>query len=69
MAAGAGALQVKLGGAAIYHGKLEQRPDLGGGQAATPADITRAVTLVQRTLYLWLAVITLATFAGLKHGA
>ena len=71
MAAGAGALQVKLGGAAIYHGKLEQRPDLGCGQVATPADISRAVTLVQRTLYLWLLVIVFATvaIAGLRHGA
>lgn len=71
MAAGAGALQVKLGGAAIYHGKLEQRPDLGCGKAAAPADIARAVTLVQRTLYLWLVLITLVTFAiaGLEHGA
>jgi adenosylcobinamide-phosphate synthase len=71
MAAGAGALQVKLGGAAIYHGKLEQRPELGCGKTAVPADIARAVTLVQRTLYLWLLVITLAAvaIAGLKHGA
>ncbi|MEQ1629901.1 MAG: adenosylcobinamide-phosphate synthase CbiB [Gallionella sp.] len=71
MAAGAGALQVKLGGAAIYHGKLEQRPDLGCGKTAAPVDIARAVTLVQRTLYLWLLVITLVTFAiaRLKHGA
>lgn len=71
MAAGAGALQVKLGGAAIYHGKLEQRPYLGCGKAVTPADIDRAVTLVQGTLYLWLLVIFLATLAigWLKHGA
>lgn len=57
MAAGAGALQVKLGGAAIYHGQLEQRPALGCGNAAGAADIARAVRLVRRTLYLWLAVI------------
>lgn len=57
MAAGAGALQVKLGGAAIYHGQLEQRPELGCGNAAGAADIARAVRLVRHTLYLWLAVI------------
>jgi adenosylcobinamide-phosphate synthase len=57
MAAGAGALRVKLGGAAIYHGMLEQRPALGCGMAAGAADITHAVQLVRNTLYLWLIVI------------
>lgn len=57
MAAGAGALCVKLGGAAIYHGKLEQRPALGCGMAAVAADIVRAVRLVRHTLYLWLVAI------------
>ncbi len=57
MAAGAGALCVRLGGAAIYHGELEQRPSLGCGMAAGAADITRAVRLVQHTLYLWLIMI------------
>ena len=59
MAAGAGALCVKLGGAAIYHGQLEQRPRLGCGMAVGAADIVRAVQLVRYTLYLWLAVIAL----------
>lgn len=58
MAAGAGALRVQLGGAAIYHGELEQRPSLGCGMAAEAADIARAVQLVRNTLYLWLLVIT-----------
>ncbi len=57
MAAGAGALCVRLGGAAIYHGQLEQRPLLGCGIAAGAADIARAVWLVQHTMYLWLVVI------------
>lgn len=60
MAAGAGALQVRLGGAAIYHGQLEQRPSLGCGMVARAADIARAVQLVRRTLYLWLIVIASA---------
>lgn len=59
MAAGAGALRLKLGGAAIYHGRIEQRPPLGCGKPACAADIARAVTLVNRTLYLWLIVIAL----------
>jgi adenosylcobinamide-phosphate synthase len=59
MAAGAGALRVQLGGAATYHGELEQRPLLGCGMAAGAVDITRAVRLVQHTLYVWLAVVAL----------
>ncbi|HEX5336965.1 MAG TPA: adenosylcobinamide-phosphate synthase CbiB [Gallionella sp.] len=59
MASGAGALQVQLGGAAIYHGVLEQRPSLGCGHVAGAADIARAVRLVRHTLYLWLVAIAL----------
>jgi len=57
MAAGAGALCVQVGGAAIYHGQVEQRPALGCGMATEAADILRAVRLVRHTLYLWLGVI------------
>ncbi|HEU0219341.1 MAG TPA: adenosylcobinamide-phosphate synthase CbiB [Gallionella sp.] len=69
MAAGAGALRVRLGGAAIYHGELEQRPPLGCGMAAGAADITRAVRLVRHTLYVWLIVIALGTLlvSGWQH--
>lgn len=59
MAAGAGALEVKLGGAAVYHGELTERPPLGCGAAPTPADILRALQLVRRSLLLWLAVMVL----------
>lgn len=71
MAAGAGALQVMLGGAAIYHGKLEQRPQLGSGKPAGRADIVRAVRLVQHTLYLWLLAICMGALLieGFRHGA
>jgi adenosylcobinamide-phosphate synthase len=69
MAAGAGALQVQLGGAAIYHGQLEQRPTLGCGHAASASDIARAVRLVNHTLYLWLAAIASGALliAGWQH--
>jgi adenosylcobinamide-phosphate synthase len=59
MAAGAGALRVRLGGAAIYHGEVSERPLLGCGAEAGCGDIARAVRLVQRTLYLWLGVVSL----------
>ncbi len=57
MAAGAGALQVRLGGTAVYQGEVSERPVLGCGAEAGSGDILRAVQLVQRTLYLWLCVI------------
>ena len=60
MAAGAGALGVRLGGAAIYHGELEQRPLLGCGATVGAADIARAVSLVQRGLWLWLGLLLAA---------
>lgn len=59
MAAGAGALKVSLGGTAIYHGEQKNRPMLGQGPIPTAADILRAVTLVERSLWLWLALIVL----------
>lgn len=59
MAAGAGALNVRLGGSAAYHGEQQQRPVLGMGQAADAHAINRARRLVRLTLVLWLAVIAL----------
>lgn len=64
MSAGAGALGVSLGGAAIYDGEVEQRPPLGIGPLATGADIARAWKLVKRTTILWLVVICIA---GVAH--
>ncbi len=55
MAAGAGSLGIALGGAAIYHGQEEIRPPLGQGPAPVAADLYRAITLVKRALWLWLA--------------
>lgn len=54
MAAGAGSLQVSLGGAAIYHGQEEIRPPLGEGPAPVAVDLRRAIKLVQRSMGLWL---------------
>lgn len=68
MAAGAGALQVQLGGAAIYHGILEPRPELGCGKPASSVDIVRAVNLVRRTLYFWVAAICLGALVIKEFG-
>lgn len=55
MAAGAGAINVSLGGAAIYHGQLQQRPPLGPENGAQPSaqSIEEACHLVNRVLMLW----------------
>lgn len=59
MAAGAGALQVKLGGAAVYHGNVKVRPILGLGEAANQSHILASMRLVQRTMLLWCVIIIL----------
>lgn len=68
MAAGAGALGVRLGGAAIYHGREEARPPLGEGRGPDVTSILGAVALVRRGALLWLSVVmalgVLATLAG-----
>ncbi len=61
MAAGAGALKVGVGGTAIYHGAMEQRPPLGTGAAPQAADIGRAVALVERGQWLWIACFVIGT--------
>ncbi len=57
MASGAGSLNVQIGGPAVYHGAIEQRPTLGMGRAATAQHVTAALMLVERTLFLWLAAL------------
>ncbi|MDO8294147.1 MAG: adenosylcobinamide-phosphate synthase CbiB [Gallionella sp.] len=56
MAAGAGALDVQLGGAAIYHGQVEIRQKLGAGDTADRTHIHRALALVAGGQWLWLGM-------------
>lgn len=63
MAAGAGALQVQLGGDAVYAGQTKARPPLGAGAIPDAAAITRAIRLLDRGVYLW-AGITLIVGGG-----
>ncbi len=57
MAAGAGALALRLGGEATYHGRVEHRPPLGAGETPKAADVDRALVLVARSLLVWLLVL------------
>ncbi len=54
MAAGAGALGIQLGGAAIYQGKVKARPMLGEGRPARAEDIERSILLFNQALLGWL---------------
>ncbi|MEJ6656422.1 MAG: adenosylcobinamide-phosphate synthase CbiB [Pseudomonas sp.] len=64
MATGAGALNVQLGGVAVYQGVMHERPQLGAGRPAEAADIQRALQLVQQGVWLWLVVAVLIGLAG-----
>lgn len=63
MAAGAGAINVCLGGAAVYHGELQQRPTLGPASGAKPSakSIEEACELVNKVLILWVVAIYVVT--------
>lgn len=69
MAAGAGALGVRLGGAAVYHGQTEARPALGQGAAPQGGDIARALKLLRQGVLLWLAALAMAALLewGVSH--
>lgn len=62
MTAGAGSLDLKLGGPAVYHGQIKTKPWFGGENTPTDHDIERACRLVDRTIMLWLAMIAVLDF-------
>lgn len=53
MAAGAGALNIQLGGDQMYAGEKKSRPSLGSGALPCAQDIHRALMLVERSYYLY----------------
>lgn len=63
LAAGAGALGVRLGEPLTYEGRVEIRPELGVGTPAQPEHVDSATGLVWRAVVLWLAVLFLWTLA------
>ncbi|MFV2060874.1 MAG: adenosylcobinamide-phosphate synthase CbiB [Gammaproteobacteria bacterium] len=62
MSTGAGALALKLGGAAQYQGIESQRKTLGKGEQPKYNDIKRAINLVLRSLVLWLVIIFVLSY-------
>ena len=54
MATGAGALQCRFGGPVAYHGILQEKPYLGSGDFVVTDDIRRCLTLVNKSIVLWL---------------
>ena len=63
MAAGAGALGVRLGGPAPYEGQWHDRPVLGIGEPPRAADVRRALVLIRNGVVAWLAVLVLLDLA------
>ncbi|WP_313916150.1 adenosylcobinamide-phosphate synthase CbiB [Tahibacter sp.] len=59
MAAGAGALGVRLGGRAPYDGHWHERPALGWGDAPDAQAIRRALHLLYRAVAIWLVALLL----------
>lgn len=59
MATGAGALDITIGGPAVYQGIRQDKPYLGVGDPAKSADIKRALQLIQKSLVVWLVLFAL----------
>ena len=57
MATGAGALNLQLGGTAIYHGKEKPRPTIGYGEKPTASDIQASIYLLDKSIYLSAALL------------
>jgi len=69
MAAGAGSLNVLIGGPAVYHGVLESRPTLGAGHAANPRHVVAALRLVERAMLMWLVALLVFVALGVTTGS
>ena len=62
MASGAGALNIKIGGVATYHGSKIERPELGCDNTPRVADIDRSIQLVNKSIIIWLLFITVGDY-------
>jgi len=64
MTAGAGALDLQLGGPTWYHGKLKNKVYFGTDKLPTNNDIIRANSLITATLFLWVMLIIILQLLG-----
>jgi adenosylcobinamide-phosphate synthase len=64
LAAGAGAMGVRLGQSINVGGETVWRPELGTGQAADPDGIDSAISMIWRGLVIWLVAGLLTVIAG-----
>lgn len=64
MTAGAGTLNITIGGPAVYHGKLQDKIFMGEGDRATAEDIPRACRLIVRTSILWCGLMLAVSAVG-----
>lgn len=71
MAAGAGAINTRLGGEASYHGQVSIQPRLGpdtDASAASSHSLLMACQLVDKALLIWLATTGLIAVVGMVTG-
>lgn len=64
MTAGAGALDIQLGGSAWYHGKLKNKIFFGTKKITDADDINRANSLITQSLFLWVFILLMIDFLG-----
>ncbi len=57
LASGAGAMGVRIGSAYPHGDHVEERPELGTGEAAEPVHLDAAVGLIWRALVVWLGLL------------
>jgi adenosylcobinamide-phosphate synthase len=65
IAAGAGAMGVKLGNPYLHGGELQERPELGLGDEPDAAHLDSAVGLLWRALVLWLVILFMLGVASI----
>lgn len=64
IAAGAGAMDITLGGSAVYQGIVKTKSPLGSGPPPTPQSILHAIRIVNNALAIWIIVFALGLGLG-----